>query len=295
MGGQGAGTGNADAAVPDGADARNVPGTRAEESVAEGTTPELTLGGFSGPLERLLLLARAHRIDWRTVSPVALVEQLAAALQAAPANVPLGQKGDWVVMAAWLLQLRSLLLLPAGEPERQAATAEADRLRGQLTALAEARALADWLDARPQLGRDAFARGQPEIFPDPADASEAIDLIEFLWAGMALFDDTIRAPVAEETYRPPHFDLYTVAEARERILRLLAEAPDGLPLDRLLPVAEEGDRPAAGVRSKRRSAWSSTFVAGLELARQGNVVLEQAATFRSVLVAPPPPGALPDN
>jgi segregation and condensation protein A len=109
---------------------------------------------------------------------------------------------------------------------------------------------------------------------------------------MALFDDTIRVPVAEETYRPPHFDLYTVSEARERILRLLAEAPDGLPLDRLLPVAEEGDRPAAGVRSKRRSAWSSTFVAGLELARQGEAAIGQVEDFGLIHVAPvrgPPP------
>jgi segregation and condensation protein A len=286
MGGQGAGTGNADAAVPDGAGIQNVPGPRAEESAAGGTTPELALDGFSGPLERLLLLARAHRIDWRTVSPVALVEQLSAALQAAPARTPLGLKGDWVVMAAWLLQLRSLLLLPAGAPEQQAATAEADQLRGQLAALAEIRALADWLDARPQLGRDAFPRGQPEIFAASDGATEEIDVIEFLWASMALFDDNAGPGTAEETCRPPHFDLYTVADARERILRRLAEAPDGLTLDRLLP-PEEGDRPAARAALKRRSAWSSTFVAGLELARLGDVALEQAAAFRPVLVTPP--------
>ena len=49
--------------------------------------------------------------------------------------MPLGQKGDWVVMAAWLVQLRSRLLLPADAPAQQAAAAEADQLRDRLMTL----------------------------------------------------------------------------------------------------------------------------------------------------------------
>lgn len=266
-----------------------------DEGPGEGTTPELTLDGFSGPLEQLLLLARAHRIDWPTVSLAALVDQLSDALQAAPARIPLGQKGDWVVMVAWLLQLRSLLLLPADAPEQQAATEQAAQLRGQLTALAQAQVLAGWLNARPQLGQDVFARGQPEVFGIAADAGPAIDVIEFLWASMALFDDAFRPAAAEDTYRPPHFDLYTVADARERILQLLTGAPDGLPLCRLLPEPEAASEGTPKSALRRRSGWSSTFVASLELARQGEVGLEQAATFQSILVTPPQPDTLPDD
>ncbi len=104
--------------------------------------PLLVLDGFDGPLDRLLALARAQAIDLSAISLPGLIEQLSAALRQAPAAMPLGQKADWVVMAAWLLQLRSRLLLPADAPEQQAATAEADQLRGQLRALAEAQALA---------------------------------------------------------------------------------------------------------------------------------------------------------
>lgn len=71
-----------------------------------GPTPLLDLDGFTGPLERLLTLARAHEIDLARLSLVALVDQLAAALRAAPA-APLGHKGNWVVMTAWLVELRS--------------------------------------------------------------------------------------------------------------------------------------------------------------------------------------------
>ena len=63
-------------------------------------TPRLALDGFSGPLETLLTLARAQKIDLSRLSLAALVDQLEAALRQAPASLPLGQKGDWVVMTA---------------------------------------------------------------------------------------------------------------------------------------------------------------------------------------------------
>jgi segregation and condensation protein A len=91
---------------------------------------------------------------------------------------------------------------------------------------------------------------------------------------MALFDDEAE-PDTATVYRPVHFDLYTVADARDRILRLLAETPRWVELDRLLPdVPEQADHESR--RSlRRRSAWSSTFMASLELARQGDVALGQ--------------------
>src|ERR1700722_10249049 len=90
----------------------------------EGASPFLTLAGFTGPLDHLLTLARAQKIDLADISLAALVDQLTAALRQAPATTPLGQKGDWVVMAAWLVQLRSRLLLPADSPAQQDAVAE---------------------------------------------------------------------------------------------------------------------------------------------------------------------------
>src|SRR5271166_831440 len=74
-------------------------------------TPVLDLDGYSGPLDQLLALAR--EIDLTHLPLVAFVDQLVAALHHAPPATPLGQKGDWVVMTAWLVQLRSRLLLPA--------------------------------------------------------------------------------------------------------------------------------------------------------------------------------------
>jgi segregation and condensation protein A len=206
------------------------------------------------------------------------------ALQQTPAKRPLGQQGDWVVMAAWVVQLRSRLLLPADAPAQQDATAEANRFRTRLVAREDAQALALWLERRPQLGHDGFARGQPEIFGIAVEAGPAVDVIEFLWASLALFDDA-PAPETATRDRPRPFALYAVAEARARILHRLAETPGGASLAQLLPEAPEPAGNSSRRTVRRRSAWASTFLAALQLAKQGDVLMRQRDAFAPIQVA----------
>ena len=203
-------------------------------------------------------------------------------MRQAPATLPLGQKADWLVMAAWLLQLRSRLLLPADAQAEQDATAEADQLLGRLAELQVMQALAAWLERRPQLGRDVFVRGQPEILGVSAEPTPDLDIIEFLWASLTLFDDSEPPPDTGAVYRPPPLSLYPAGEARARILRLLAESPGEVAFEKLLPDAPalaEGESSSA---PRLRLAWSSTLVASLELAKQGDVVVGQAEAFQPI-------------
>jgi segregation and condensation protein A len=112
-----------------------------------------------------------------------------------------------------------------------------------------------------------------------------IDVIEFLWASMALFDDGGPAPDVSEAYRPPWREHYSVPEARARILRRLSETPDGLALEHLLPDDSAMDEISA---LRKRSAWASTLIASLELAKQGDVNLAQTGPFAAVHVSPAP-------
>ncbi len=246
--------------------------------------PRLVLDGFSGPLDQLLDLARAHQIDLARVSIPALADQLATALQC---QTPLGNKGDWVVMAAWLLLLRSQLLLPADEPAQQAALTEADRLRGRMLALVEMQKLMAWLGRRTQLGHDVFARGRPEPLARTLGREPDVDVVEFLWASLNLFDDDLARPQTYATYRPVWDDLFPVAEARARIMQRLASS-GGQSMERLLP-----DRPAAS-RLQKRSRWTSTFVASLELAKQGALLMEQDGVFSPIQIRPAEAVALAD-
>jgi len=215
------------------------------------------------------------------VSLSAFADQLGVALER---EVPPGQKAEWVVMAAWLLQLRSHLLLPATDPGRIAAHAEAGQLRDRLQHLQHMQALAAWLDARPQLGREVFARGQPEFWGGPFSAEHEVDVIEFLWAAMALFDDDLPAADTATRYRPHWLDLHSLPEARLRIIRTLLGCPEGQSLRQLLPEQVGGVEGESETGLRRRSAWTSTFVASLELAKQGAVSLEQEAGFSAIHV-----------
>ena len=127
--------------------------------VAADDTPRVALAGFAGSLALLVELARTRQIDLNQLPVADVVDQLMVALQ--EATIPLGQKGAWVVLAAWLLLLRSRLLLPVETQPDAAATA--DQLRDRLVALQAAQTLAAWLDQHLQLGHEVFARGQPEL------------------------------------------------------------------------------------------------------------------------------------
>jgi segregation and condensation protein A len=256
-------------------------------------TPLLDLDGFSGPLDHLLALARAHEIDLTRLPLVALVDQLAAALKQAPPATPLGQKGDWVVMTAWLLQLRSRLLLPEDPAEAPQAAAQAVEFRDRLVDLQAMQALARWLDFRPQLGRDVFARGRPEDFAAANGIAHEVDVVGFLWASLALFDEAEDAVDTAAVYRPRQRDWYSVAAARARILAMLADAPEGERFERFLPDVPDAAIPGeqTPLRVRRGLAWGCTFMASLELAKQGDLTLAQETLFAPILVSPP--AALP--
>ena len=79
---------------------------------------ELTLNidGWEGPLDLLLNLARAQKVDLAQISILQLVEQYLAYLNGAKA-LKLEIAADYLVMAAWLAYLKSCLLLPK-DPEQ---------------------------------------------------------------------------------------------------------------------------------------------------------------------------------
>jgi segregation and condensation protein A len=119
-----------------------------------------------GPLDWLVEMARARRIDLARLSILALVDAFAAAMAAALARhgtdgaaFDLAGWADWTVLAAQLAELRSRLLLPADTPAGRRAQADAEALRRRLLSRAETGAVADWLERRHQLGREVFAGG----------------------------------------------------------------------------------------------------------------------------------------
>ena len=249
-------------------------------------TPELRLGAWEGPLDLLLELARARRVDLAKLSILDLAGQFGAALEAAVARrrVPLSRLGDWLVMAAHLALLRSRLLLPEGSREGEEARREAEALRRRLADREFVRRLADWLERRPRLGRDVFARGAAEE-PEGADrgAVPAADTAALLRACLAVLE----RPDRGGSWRPAPLPLWRVPDALARLRRMLPAIPEGAPLERFLPETTASDDPGAALQ--RRAALASTLLAGLELDREGAASLSQATAFGAIVVAPAGP------
>src|SRR4029079_7645341 len=87
-----------------------------ERPVRQSDELNLTLDGWEGPLDLLLNLARAHKVDLAQISILQLGEQYLTYLAGARA-LKLEIAADYLVMAAWLAYLKSCLLLPK-DPEQ---------------------------------------------------------------------------------------------------------------------------------------------------------------------------------
>jgi segregation and condensation protein A len=244
------------------------------------TSPELHLDGFDGPLELLLDLAERERIDLGRISVSDMVDQFVAAMARYESRVPLERRADWLNLAARLLVLRSRLLLPKSPEAERAVLDEVERQRSQLQNLQFIRAAASWLDARPQLGRDVFAR--PARGRDPRVASY-MRLMEACLTVLEL-EEAREQPLIDQVYVPVTRALFRIPEALARIRAKLATLEAPIKLTGFLPRMPEvvADRELVA-----RSAVASTFFASLELARTAELVLGDGEHFIDMVAQHP--------
>ncbi len=244
-------------------------------SAADAREPDsllLQLDGFEGPLDLLLDLARAQKVDLAKISILSLFDQYLAMFEGAR-RIRLELAADWLVMAAWLAWLKSRLLLPEGSEAAEDGELAADILAARLRDLQTVRAGAVWLAARPQLGHDVFGRGAPEDHTQIDRSRLALDLASLLRAYLL----GVRRGSATRRYQPRPLSLWSVKDALQRLASLLGSVPDWTSLDQFLPDTFGGPL-------ERRAALASTLLASLELARNGGARLRQELAFGPILV-----------
>ena len=232
----------------------------------------LRLEGFEGPLDLLLELARAQKVDLAKISILALVEQFLAVIEGAR-RVRLELAADWLVMAAWLAWLKSRLLLPPDTQGAEEAEDSAELLAIRLQDLSAVRAAAAWLQQQPQLGQDVFVRGAPEDHTEIDRSRLVLDLPSLVRAYLA----AVRRGTKARRYQPRPLTLWTVQDALRRLGMLVGSLPDWSSLELFLP--ETLTSP-----TELRAAYASTLLAGLEMARGGAVVLRQEQSFGPIHV-----------
>ncbi len=248
---------------------------------AASTAPVLHLDGFDGPMDLLLELARAQKVDLARISIGALVEQYLAVVAEARA-VRLELAADWLVMAAWLTWLKSRLLLPDDSEAAEEGGEASSLLAERLVALELMQSRAAWLAARPQLGRDVHPRGLPETLLQVDRSGLRLDLPGLLRGWVAV----LRRQAAERRYVPPAPARWTVGDALAKLAAMLGRATTWIGFELMLPsaAAEADARGSSAEGHERSAAVAATLLAGLELARDGAAELRQDQPFGPILL-----------
>ena len=228
----------------------------------------VNLEGFEGPIDLLLSLARDQKVDVTKISIRALAEQYLEFIHRAK-KLRLEIAADYLVMAAWLAYLKSRLLLPVEETDGVEPTAAemANALHFQLQRLESMRKAAENLFARPLLGREVFPRGAPEGIRVITNSVYEASLFELLDAY-----GSIQRRGKVETLTIEQFELFSVDDALDRLHTALGGSPDWATLASFLPKDLLEGLP-------RRAAIASTFVASLELVRDGKAEIRQDQEF----------------
>ena len=238
------------------------------ERAADEPALMIDVGGFEGPLDLLLHLARSQKVDLARISVLALAEQYLLFVDSAR-RVRLELAADYLVMAAWLAFLKSKLLIPQqakgddGPSGEEMAAALAFRLK-RLEAMREA---ATRIINRNRLGRDVFARGAPEHIPHRVRSVYDASLYDLLSAYANLRQRQAVTQVTIERRK-----VWSLSDARELLTRMLGEVTDWTALQRyLLEYLPPADRV---------TATASAFAASLELVREGKIEIRQEGAFQ---------------
>jgi segregation and condensation protein A len=226
--------------------------------------------GFEGPLDLLLTLARQQKVDLAKISILALADQYLIFIEEAR-RLRLELAADYLVMAAWLAYLKSRLLLPdVNAPEGQSAEDMANALALRLKRLEAIRTAAEQMFTRQQLGRDIFARGQPEPIAHikrPEWTATLYDLLS-AYSHQRQKNALSRVKLAKRA-------VWSLAEARVALERLIGQSTDWTRIDEYLIKYVVEPSTAATV-------FASSFASALELVREGLAEIHQHQAFAPI-------------
>src|ERR1700687_3084466 len=248
---------------------------RTSAAVSDGSAPRrvetdasvrFRLPIYEGPLDLLLHLLKRAELDPHDVTASVITEQYLAWLELLD-QLNLDVAGEYLVMAATLLLIKSFAMLP--HPEL-ADSEEAEELKRDLVErlleYKRYREAAEKLSERALLGRDVFTT-PGETAPEDANAKQytvsIFDLVEAIGA--------VLKRVAEKTPRKIELRDIPVAECIPRILRAL-EGAGRIPFAALFEDAND------------RSLGIATFMALLQLIRRRDVRAFQEVRFGPIFL-----------
>ncbi len=223
------------------------------------TPYEVKLEAFEGPIDLLLHLIKKNEIDIYDI-PIALITEQYLDTVNLMQSLNLSVAGEFLVMAATLIHIKSKLLLPTPETDDQEEDDPRIDLVARLLEYQRFKAASEAFEVRESIWRDIFPRGDteaPELLPEEIPISDlnVYDLIGALSDLLARRPDPIVMQVTTETL--------TVKEKMQLILESL-EITESLLFEELFS------------KVFSRHTIIVTFLALLEVVRLGLIRVIQA-------------------
>jgi segregation and condensation protein A len=230
---------------------------------------QVALDAFHGPLDLLLYLVKRNEVDVRDIPVARIAEQFLDHLHAIQ-TINVEWAGDFLVMAATLMEIKSKLLLPRAEVEDETPT---DDPRRELV-----RQLVEYRKAKDSAGHlDRLAEERqfhvPRLPPDDEEGATSPRLRRVeMWDLVAAFGRLVR-----ET------------ESLQPLQLVEDETPQSTYLDIVRAKLSAG-RPVAFPdlfeSPMTRQRLIGVFLALLELIKQDEVTIEQGEEFGTIWVLP---------
>ena len=230
------------------------------------------LNNYQGPLDILLDLAKAQKVNLEDISITKLADQFYEFITSEK-NLNLEVASEYLVMATWLTYLKSKLLLP-GDPEEEFKVLEvAVKLKLQLKKLELIRLLSDQMLKRKRLGREIRLRGIKGSIRSIYSTEYKLNLYELLkcYSSIIMTKDFQRMNI-------PKLPVFTAEDGIKRIREFFGKLIDWKNINDLIPQNFKSGT------QYRRSGKAGIFTGSLELVKEGNLTIKQENLFDDVYI-----------
>ena len=230
------------------------------------------LKNYNGPLEVLLDLAKAQKVNLENISITKLADQFHDFITK-DKNLNLEAASEYLLMATWLAYLKSKLLLP-GTPEEEFKVQEvAEKLKLQLKKLELIRLLSEQMLKRKRLGREIRSRGMKGNIRSIYSTEYNLSLFELLKSY-----STIIMTKDFQKMNIPKLPVFTAEDGIKTIREFFGKLIDWKKLDDLIPKNFK-----SGSKYKR-TGKAGIFAGSLELVKEGNLTMKQDKLFDDIYV-----------
>ena len=226
----------------------------------------VNLNGFEGPLDLLLSLAKSQKVDLKKISILDLANQYLSFIDHAR-NQDLEIAADYLVMAAWLALIKSRLLLPEDD-DNSLMDEISENLTLKIERLNYIRELGFRILNRERLGIDFFSIGNREYFERKVKVVFEASLVDMLRAYLRVSTKEDFAP-----FNANKIDIVSIESAIKNLKTYLSLKEEWITLDEIIRDSELQSS------SSQKSFIASTFSASLELAKRGEIELDQSNLF----------------